>query len=288
MAIAFALLPHMKMPAQYDGRKVVDIPKERLSRLPTFPMDLSSFGKVNDRLLEAKRVFEGHVIGAETVVADGKKITMLDRWGKLHNATISDDGTIGLDQSYLGESQGTHIGLPGRPLGFAYDLGGDIIICDSVVGLIRWSPVSQTTELISNALADGTSLRYANDVAIGRDGSIYFTSASDQPVAFGTADEFGPAFYDTMTGAKLSFIYGKPTGRLLRWDPSTKETHLLLDGIFFANGVTLSPDESFVLVCETFGARVLRVWLNTGAACQLARRHRLTTASLTTHHLHRR
>jgi sugar lactone lactonase YvrE len=48
--------------------------------------------------------------------------------------------------------------------------------------------------------------------------------------------------------------------RLLRY---TKQggTELLLDKIHFANGVTLAHDESYVLVCETPRARILRYWL---------------------------
>lgn len=35
----------------------------------------------------------------------------------------------------------------------------------------------------------------------------------------------------------------------------------MADGIWFANGVALSPDGSFVAVVETAGMRVKRVWL---------------------------
>ena len=34
----------------------------------------------------------------------------------------------------------------------------------------------------------------------------------------------------------------------------TGEARTLIDGLFFGNGVALSPDESFVLIAETFGA----------------------------------
>ena len=32
-------------------------------------------------------------------------------------------------------------------------------------------------------------------------------------------------------------------------------------GLFYANGVTLAPDESFVLVVETYAFQVTRLWL---------------------------
>ena len=51
------------------------------------------------------------------------------------------------------------------------------------------------------------------------------------------------------------------TGRLLRYDPASGRTDLLADGLWFANGVALAHDESYVLVVETMRARLLRVWL---------------------------
>jgi len=41
----------------------------------------------------------------------------------------------------------------------------------------------------------------------------------------------------------------------------SKKTILLVDGIFFANGVAMSQDESFVLVAETASMRIIRCWL---------------------------
>ena len=69
-------------------------------------------------------------------------------------------------------------------------------------------------------------------------------------------------FWDTMMAAKLNLCYGAPTGRLLVYDPATRSLEVLLDEVFFANGVALSPDgESFVLVCETYAARGRSVWV---------------------------
>lgn len=45
---------------------------------------------------------------------------------------------------------------------------------------------------------------------------------------------------------------------MIKWDVSTGQNLVLIDEITFANGVQLSPDEDFVLVCETWASRVLR------------------------------
>lgn len=52
-----------------------------------------------------------------------------------------------------------------------------------------------------------------------------------------------------------------PSGRLIHYSRATGKTKVLLDKIFFANGVALSPNEDFVVVCDTFAARLLKVWL---------------------------
>ena len=58
-------------------------------------------------------------------------------------------------------------------------------------------------------------------------------------------------------------IYSKDkTGRLLKYNKSSKEVTVLLRDLAFANGVALSKDRSFVLVAETTTGRILRLWLH--------------------------
>ncbi len=59
----------------------------------------------------------------------------------------------------------------------------------------------------------------------------------------------------------LDFWEGQPTGRLLSYDPKTKQTKVHVESLRFANGVALGPDDAFVLVNETIAARILRLWL---------------------------
>ncbi|KAJ8485210.1 hypothetical protein OPV22_017695 [Ensete ventricosum] len=51
------------------------------------------------------------------------------------------------------------------------------------------------------------------------------------------------------------------TGRLMRFDPSSKEVAVLLYGLYFPNEVALSEDSSFLLVSETTTCRILRYQL---------------------------
>jgi sugar lactone lactonase YvrE len=94
--------------------------------------------------------------------------------------------------------------------------------------------------------AAGRPFRFTNNLDVARDGTVYFTDASD---TYGV-DEY-----------LFDLLEARPHGRLLRYDPATGETKVLLDGLHFANGVALSRDESYLVVAETYRYRLIRYWL---------------------------
>lgn len=65
-----------------------------------------------------------------------------------------------------------------------------------------------------------------------------------------------------MIASSLDLFVGSGTGRVLVYDPNTKTTKTLLNNLRFANGITLSPNNDFLIVCETFGVRLTRIWLS--------------------------
>jgi sugar lactone lactonase YvrE len=132
----------------------------------------------------------------------------------------------------------------GRPLGIATAPNGDLIVADAVKGLLSVSPDGRITTLPTDVA--GKPVHFADDLDIARDGTIYFSDASDK---------FG------IDGFLYDMLEGRPHGRLLRYDPATKKTTVLLSDLYFANGVALSQHEDFVLVNETYRYRVTRYWL---------------------------
>eukprot|EP01099_Mayorella_cantabrigiensis_P001081 TRINITY_DN1445_c0_g1_i1.p1 TRINITY_DN1445_c0_g1~~TRINITY_DN1445_c0_g1_i1.p1 ORF type:complete len:235 (+),score=52.13 TRINITY_DN1445_c0_g1_i1:313-1017(+) len=94
---------------------------------------------------------------------------------------------------------------------------------------------------------------------------IYFTDATQSvaPLEFGTTvtENRKQSRYLEEKGSVLTAIAGRRDGRLLVYDRETRNTTVLVENLFFGNGVALSKDESFVLVCETFQSRILRYWL---------------------------
>jgi len=132
----------------------------------------------------------------------------------------------------------------GRPLGLVFDSQQNLIVADAVKGLLSINPNGDITTLASDA--DGASFGCLNDLDVAADGTIYFTEASNKfPMKEFTSD----------------ILEHRPNGRLLAYDPNTHKSRTILRGIHFANGVAVSPDQSFVLVNETGKYRVLRVWL---------------------------
>lgn len=56
--------------------------------------------------------------------------------------------------------------------------------------------------------------------------------------------------------------FPNPSGRLIHYSRASGKMRVLLDKLWFANGVALSPAEDFVVVAESHASRLMRVWLS--------------------------
>ena len=133
----------------------------------------------------------------------------------------------------------------GRPLGIEVSPDGDLIVCDTRRGVLRVDPGSGAVEVLVD-LVDGARMLFCNNSTVGGDGTIYFTDSSTH---FSQPDYLGELLAHT------------GTGRLFRRQ-SDGAIDLLAGGLDFANGVTLSPDGQSVVVAETGGYRLLRLWIS--------------------------
>ena len=132
----------------------------------------------------------------------------------------------------------------GRPLGMKFDQFGNLIVCDAKKGLLAVLPSGEIRVLADKL--NGKPFKFLDDLDIAKDGTIYFSDASQH---FGIDQYF------------LDVMEGSATGRLLSLDPRTMQITVRMDGLNFANGVALGPDEEYVLVNETGAARIARYWL---------------------------
>ena len=139
----------------------------------------------------------------------------------------------------------------GRPLGMQPDPFGNLVVADAKQGLLAINPQGRVFPIVK--LYQGVPLRFVDDLDIAKDGTIYFSDAS---MRYGIED------------IGLEFLEGQTTGRLFSFSPSTGRAEEKLKNLAFANGVALGPDEEYVLVNETMGHRIKRLWLKGAKATQ--------------------
>lgn len=185
----------------------------------------------NARLAIAELIGQGQLDGPEDVETDAQ--------GRVYGGT-NDGKVMRVEAGKIT----TFTDTGGRPLGLDFAPDGDLIVADAMKGLLSIAPDGAVTLLTDSA--DGKPFGFMNDVAVASDGVIYFTDASDK---FGFGDHM------------LDLLEGRAHGRLLSYDPATKATRVLAEGLYFANGVALAKDESFVVVNETYRFRLRRHWL---------------------------
>ncbi|MGH3595864.1 MAG: SMP-30/gluconolactonase/LRE family protein, partial [Mycobacterium sp.] len=132
----------------------------------------------------------------------------------------------------------------GRPLGLHIARDGRVLICDSHRGLLALDPNSRTLETLAESVA-GRPLRFCSNVTETSDGTIYFTES--------TCD-----FRFEHYAAPL--VEARARGSLFRLDTDGTVT-VLVDGLYFANGVTPTADESALVFAETQRRRLSKYWL---------------------------
>lgn len=133
----------------------------------------------------------------------------------------------------------------GRPLGIEVDADRSLVVCDAERGLLRVDPSRGTVATIVDSVA-GERLRVTNNASIARDGTIYFSQSSRKY---------------RLEHLKADLLEHGSHGRLLRWR-TDGSVDVLLEGLDFANGVCLAPDESYCLVAETAAYRIRKYWLS--------------------------
>lgn len=96
------------------------------------------------------------------------------------------------------------------------------------------------------------SLKFANGLDIDQlSGLIYFTDSSSH--------------YQRRNFAS-AILSGDNSGRLMKYDPKTKQLSLLLGNLSFPNGVSVSKNSEFLVLAETTKCRIVKYWLKTAKA----------------------
>lgn len=226
-------------------------------KLPT-PSKLEGQYAPNDVLKGVTKLFRGQLQAAEHVhPTKSGALHLADKFGNFF-ITQPDSGSQG---GYGPLKKIAYLG-PSRPLGHTEDAQGNVLFADSDKGLVMLEKGTNKVVVLTGQVSDdspldpGVVLNYANDVDIAQDGTVYLSTSSEIPVV---PNKFG--FHDTFSTFSLTMFQGSLTGRLISYNPKTRKTHALTGGFYYANGVAVSQDQSFVAVVETMTASVHKYWL---------------------------
>jgi sugar lactone lactonase YvrE len=217
---------------------------------PPVPPKLEGPLAPNTRLQHARLVAKGRLVGPESVamgkdgliytgVSDGRVLKI-----DVQKDTISELTRTGTASERCGDPELER--SCGRVLGTRFDSAGNLLVAECASNqILSIDPSGRKTVLVDRTPA-GKPFIFLDDLDVGSDGSIYFSEASTRHPRTKYRDEV---------------LENRPNGMLLKYSPATKKVDVLLDRLYFANGVTLTPNEDAVLVVETSRYRVQRFWL---------------------------
>ncbi|MGZ8736367.1 MAG: SMP-30/gluconolactonase/LRE family protein [Nocardioides sp.] len=175
------------------------------------------------------------------VPGDGAEDVVVDDEGWVYTGTA--DGSV-----FRVHPDGRAVNLVGRtggrPMGLELLPDGRLLVCDAKSGLLALDPQSGAIETLLTEV-DGRRLVCLNNATVHSSGDIFF---SDSSTVFGI-DRW-----------QADIAENTGTGRLLRRFTDGR-VEVLHERLRFANGVALAADESFVVVAETAGRRIVRRWL---------------------------
>ena len=186
----------------------------------------------------------------------GPEHVMIGPDGKLYTAVES--GKI-LRMNPDGSGQEVFARTSGRVLGFDFDAAGNLVGADAFLGLVSIARDGKVSLLADKV--DGDPIRFADAVAVARNGRIYFTDASTR---FGAREGGG-----IVEASMLEVIELSASGRVLEYDPATKKTRVIARGFSFANGIALSEDQQSLFVNETGKFRIMKLSVQGNSPAQV-------------------
>ncbi|EFV12790.1 SMP-30/gluconolactonase/LRE family protein [Segniliparus rugosus] len=188
------------------------------------------------------------------MVGDSLRLAPLPGKGP-EDVAIGPDGTV-----YTGLADGRIVALPpdqpsapprvvariegDRPYGVEMHGDGELVVCAASAGALVVDIRTGSVAPLASSFA-GRPFLTCNNSAVASDGTVYFSESSQ---------------VHTIARYLVDLVQSTRTGRLFRKPPGGA-VELLCEGIDFANGVALAPDERSVFVAETATGRVRRVWL---------------------------
>lgn len=151
----------------------------------------------------------------------------------------------------------------GRVLGMTFTKTGKLLVCDAVFGLFM---IDLDKRVEGNRISDSKYDHHVEytplltpDTMVNGSHNIVFNSlvlSSDDRTVYVTVSSTNFPLQDALWD-----VATEPSGRVLMYDLETKHAEILVDGISFANGIELDPNEEFLIFCESGRAKLHKYYL---------------------------
>ncbi|XP_053945808.1 adipocyte plasma membrane-associated protein Hemomucin [Anastrepha ludens] len=219
--------------------------------------DLKGALEPNLLLDGGERLLEGRVYGPECLIARKNEIYTGIHGGEVIKLTadhVTHVVKIGQPCEEIFEESRC-----GRPLGLAFDTkGNNLIVSDAYYGIWEVNLNTNQKKLLVSPQQElpgkdiNRKAKIFNTVAVDQKGDIYWTDSTS----------------DFLLLDLVFSSLANPSGRLFKYDRANNVSTVLLDELFFANGLALSPDEDFIVVAETGAMRLMKYYLKGAKAGQ--------------------
>jgi len=196
-----------------------------------------------------ERILEGELHGPECTAFDNQGFLYTGVMGgavyRVNLTTLKPELYARLSAD-IGEGCMEEEDVCGRALGLEMDADGQLVMA-TTFGIQRVRKDGVVETLLTSVA--GKPLRFANSLVILKDGSIVFTDSTTRW---------------TRSTWRYAAFEAAFDGRVIRFHPSNpKGAQVLREGVFFANGIALLPDESAVLYHELGTGSLHRLSLST-------------------------
>ncbi|XP_075982621.1 adipocyte plasma membrane-associated protein hemomucin [Anticarsia gemmatalis] len=201
----------------------------------------------NDLLNNAEKRYKGKLLGPEafqllngelyTSLATGE-IVKISPGGHVTFVTKVGQPCTGLSKEHI----------CGRPLGFQIDDSGKTLyVADAYHGIWKVDLKSDKKQLLVSPRVEieKRQPKLFNSIALAKNGDFYWTDSSSD--------------FNLKDGA-IS-ILTDPSGRVFHYNAAKNESKVLIDDLWFANSLVLSPNHDFLVVTETCRYRILKHYL---------------------------
>ena len=212
--------------------------KPAYSSPPSIPKPDGIFAK-NDRLDKVVLFKNEKLKGPEAITIVGSQMYTGTREGLVLEINIETQAI-----REVGATGGVPLGIKKHP-------NGQLIIADAKKGLLMMDPDTGISKVLTRGY-EGIDFCVLDDLVIRQDGLIVFSVATTKW---------------QLKDFEFDALENRPTGMLVSYDLKAARGHevkVLVKDLFFANGLSLCPDEACLFFAETTAYRVRKYNFSTG------------------------